>query len=167
MRLVVLSALLLTTLACEPVDNDTSEDPLVVDTNDDDGDGDCSPESVEDPLNPGGGAHAAQTINGAVCAGGKDEFSINVSTGCTLQSQLTFDEERDDANALEVDGTLALQFYGSGSAIGTTTREEDGTTVTLTNNPDGDSYGAVRILVEITAGERLEYALTLSTSCPS
>ena len=167
MRIALLSVLLVTAFACEESDGDTSADPLVVDTNEDTGASDCSAESVDDPLNPGGGAHAAQTINGAVCTNVRDEFSINVSTGCTLQAKLTFDEQRDDAGALEVDGDLELQWYGAGTAIGTTSRDEDGTTVTLTNNPEGDSFGAVRVVVEVTTGERLDYALTLGTSCPS
>ncbi|MCO4746913.1 MAG: hypothetical protein KC912_19100 [Proteobacteria bacterium] len=163
MRIALLALSIVTLVACETAEDDET----IADTDtgtDSDGPTDCSPENVADPINPGGGALAEQTINGATCDGWTDEFTVNVSTLCQIQTQVTFDDEQVDG-VLVADGSLSLEYYAGGD-IGTTERTTDGTTVTLTNNPTDDSFGAVRISVTHTGGEQLDYTLVVSTTCP-
>ncbi len=163
MRIAAFSLALLVAGACEPVDG--TDDTSSVDTDTDGGETDCVVEDVEDPMNgPASGPMEVTTVQGGVCDGDFDDYVVNVSTSCTIQTQLTFDEERDDSDALVADGSMSLEYF-AGGAIGTTDRVEDGTTVTLTNNPTDDSFGAVRIRVRHTAGEQLDYTFTVSTTC--
>ena len=168
---VIASLISLTMLGCGlelSTDPDVQEPPRAEDNAmEDDSPKDCSPEGEEDPLNrASSGSFGPYEIKGRVCDGMTDEFSVNVSTGCTLQTRLEFEEDRRDDGALKADGDLQVLWYATLMKIGTPTRTESGATVTIENNPTDDSFGAVRLRVNHTGGEKLDYTLTVATQCP-
>lgn len=165
MRLSALALALAVLVACEP----GTDDPVDGDTGTSDTSepADCSVETVDEPMNgAASGAMAEQVVSGATCDGWTDEFIVNVSTGCQIQTQLTFANDQDGGGLLVAEGSLRLSYASPGGAtIGTSTETSDSTTITLTNNPTDDSFGAVRIEVTHISGERLDYGLTVSTTC--
>lgn len=162
-----LVSILLSCTACDFITTEDEEpERQPTQAQPDEQDTDCVKEMQEDPLNgPSSGSFGPVEIVGGVCDG-RDEFSVNVSSMCTLKTQLTFDRNLDEDGNLIADGDLEVLYYGSFSAIGSPERINDTSKVTITNNPTDDSFGAVRIRVKHTAGTQLNYKLNIETVCP-